>query len=80
MRRRYEINDEEWIVIEPFLPPTVKPQGGRPPKDRCQMLNASFGSYFDRTRLEPGHDRDDRSPCQPAWIGRNIIMMKRSVP
>lgn len=40
MRRRYEISDEEWNVIEPFLPPTRKPQGGRPPKDRRQMLNA----------------------------------------
>jgi hypothetical protein len=40
MRRRYEIEDEERIVIEPFMPPTRKPQGGRPPKDRCQMLNA----------------------------------------
>lgn len=40
MRRRYEISDEEWNVIEPFLPPYPKPHGGRPPKDRCQMLNA----------------------------------------
>ncbi len=118
MRRRYEISDEEWNVIEPFLPPTRKPQGGRPPKDRRQMLNAvlwiartgapwrdlpayygswssaysfflaltkggdmghHFGSCFDRTRLESGHDRHDRSPCPPAWIGRKRGQAKQAI-
>ena len=40
MRRRYELTDEEWNILEPLLPPTRKKQGGRPPKDRRQMLNA----------------------------------------
>ncbi|WP_025694338.1 transposase, partial [Paenibacillus durus] len=40
MRRRYELTDEEWNILEPLLPPARKKQGGRPPKDRRQMLNA----------------------------------------
>ncbi|WP_152382149.1 transposase [Paenibacillus brasilensis] len=27
-------------MLEPLLPPARKKQGGRPPKDRRQMLNA----------------------------------------
>ncbi|MEK5029326.1 transposase [Paenibacillus sp. FSL M7-1046] len=40
MRRRYELTDEEWNILDPLLPPARKKQGGRPPKDRRQMLNA----------------------------------------
>nr|WP_155252316.1 IS5 family transposase [Paenibacillus polymyxa] len=40
MRRRYELTDEEWNIVDPLLPPARKKQGGRPPKDRRQMLNA----------------------------------------
>ncbi len=40
MRRRYELTDEEWTILAPLLPSTRKPQGGRPPKDQRQMLNA----------------------------------------
>ncbi|QOH62287.1 IS5 family transposase [Paenibacillus polymyxa] len=39
MRRRYELTDEEWNIVDPLLPARKK-QGGRPPKDRRQMLNA----------------------------------------
>ncbi|WP_342427752.1 transposase [Paenibacillus sp. FSL L8-0158] len=40
MRRRYELTDREWEVVQMFLPPVRKSQGGRPPKNRRQMLNA----------------------------------------
>ncbi|WP_373408428.1 IS5 family transposase [Brevibacillus brevis] len=40
MRRRYELTDNEWEVVQMFLPAARKSQGGRPPKDRRHMLNA----------------------------------------
>ncbi|MMZ56922.1 hypothetical protein D1872_188330 [compost metagenome] len=40
MRRRYELTDREWEVVQMFLPPVQKSQGGRPSKNRRQMLNA----------------------------------------
>lgn len=40
MRRRYKLTDREWEVVQMFLPPVRKSQGGRPPKNRRQMLNA----------------------------------------
>ncbi|MNC48086.1 hypothetical protein D3C75_971800 [compost metagenome] len=40
MMNRYEIRDDQWEAIKDLLPPERKPQGGRPPKDHRQMLNA----------------------------------------
>ncbi|MFP4974571.1 transposase [Paenibacillus sp. CN-4] len=34
------MTDRERQVVQMFLPPARKSQGGRPPKDRRQMLNA----------------------------------------
>ncbi|MCZ8523057.1 MULTISPECIES: IS5 family transposase [Paenibacillus] len=38
--RRYEIRDDQWDNIKDLLPAERKPQGGRPPNDHRQMLNA----------------------------------------
>jgi len=40
MRRRYEIQDEQWEMIKDLLPAERKKQGGRPAKDNRIMLNA----------------------------------------
>jgi|SRR6476620_1769289 len=39
MKRRHEINDDQWNKIKDLLPAESKPQGGRPPKDHRHMLN-----------------------------------------
>lgn len=36
--RRYELSDDEWAVVEPFLPPPRV--GGRPRDDDRRVLNA----------------------------------------
>ncbi|WFA19217.1 transposase [Paenibacillus mucilaginosus] len=46
MMRRYEIRDDQWDKIKELLPAERKPQGGRPPINLRQMLNASCGSLF----------------------------------
>ncbi|MGV7116707.1 transposase [Paenibacillus kyungheensis] len=40
MGRRYDLTDEEWNAIKPFLLPARKTQGGQPSKDRRHRLNA----------------------------------------
>ena len=38
--KRYELSDEEWIQIEPLLPPEHTGRKGRPSKDNRTMFNA----------------------------------------
>ena len=39
MLRRYEITDEEWLRIEPLLPPENTGKQGRPRKDNRTIMN-----------------------------------------
>ena len=45
--RRYDITNEEWKRIGPFLPPQITGKKGRPPKDSRVMLNGMI--WIDRT-------------------------------
>lgn len=45
--RRYDLSNEEWKRIEPFLPPQATGKKGRPPKDNRVMLNGMI--WIDRT-------------------------------
>ena len=40
LKRRYEINDEEWDRVKDLLPPDQLEKQGRPPKPNRDMLNA----------------------------------------
>ncbi|WP_090739044.1 transposase [Paenibacillus sp. Mc5Re-14] len=40
MSTRYEIQDQQWRLIQNLFPPERKPQGGRPAVDNRWMLNA----------------------------------------
>ena len=40
MGKRYELTEEEWNRIEPYMPPQRTGKKGRPPKDHQMMLNA----------------------------------------
>ncbi|WP_434784554.1 IS5 family transposase [Paenibacillus polymyxa] len=40
MSTRYEIQDQQWRLIQKLFPPERKPQGGRPAVDNRWMLNA----------------------------------------
>ena len=33
-----DLTDAQWAILEPLLP-TNQPQGGRPWKDHCQVIN-----------------------------------------
>uniref|UniRef100_UPI00406C6E11 transposase n=1 Tax=Paenibacillus sp. FSL L8-0436 TaxID=2954686 RepID=UPI00406C6E11 len=63
--RRYEIRDNQWEKIKDLLPPERKPQGGRPPKGHCQMLNAVLwvhpGGIY---RLTGGQSHDSITGCE----------------
>jgi transposase len=39
--RRYELSDEQFALLEPYLP-TMKPSGGRPWGDHRRVLNGLF--------------------------------------
>lgn len=39
MLRRYELTDEEWLRIEPLLPPENTGKQGRPRKDNRTIMN-----------------------------------------
>ena len=39
MLRRYELTDEEWLRIEPLLPPENTGKQGRPRKDNRIIMN-----------------------------------------
>jgi len=39
--KRHELTDEQWSLIEPFVPPSVA-RTGRPPRDRRTVLNGIF--------------------------------------
>ena len=39
MLRRYELTDEEWLRIEPLLPPENTGKQGRPRKDNRIIIN-----------------------------------------
>lgn len=41
MKRRHELQDWEWAVVEPLLPPQ-RPARGRPGKSHREMLDAMF--------------------------------------
>jgi transposase len=47
MMRRYDLTNEAWKRIEPFLPPQKTGKKGRPPKDNRVMLNGMI--WIDRT-------------------------------
>ena len=41
--RRYEVTEEEWKQIKPYIPEEIQTvRRGRPPKDSRQMLNGIF--------------------------------------
>ena len=39
--KRHELTDEQWALIEPFVPPSAA-RTGRPPRDRRTLLNGVF--------------------------------------
>ena len=39
--KRHELSDEQWALIEPFVPPSAA-RTGRPPRDRRTLLNGIF--------------------------------------
>jgi transposase len=39
--KRHELMDEQWALIEPFVPPNAA-RTGRPPRDRRTLLNGIF--------------------------------------
>lgn len=39
--KRHELMDEQWALIEPFMPPSAA-RTGRPPRDRRTLLNGIF--------------------------------------
>ena len=41
MKRRYELQDWEWLAVEPLLPPQ-RPARGRPGRDHRTVLDAIF--------------------------------------
>ena len=45
MLRRYELTDEEWLRIEPLLPPENTGKQGRPRKDNRIIMNG-IGAIF----------------------------------
>ena len=66
-RKRYstDLTDDEWELLVPLVPqPTISPRGGRPPKDRREVLNGI--RYVVRTgcawRLMP-HDLPKWQTC-----------------
>ncbi|PUA38768.1 hypothetical protein C8Z91_14355 [Paenibacillus elgii] len=61
MRRRYEIQDDQWNMIKDLLPSERKKQGGRPAKNNRTMLNAML--WIARTGA-PWRDLPDASS---AW-------------
>ena len=39
--KRHELTDEQWVLIEPFVPPSVA-RTGRPSRDRRTLINGTF--------------------------------------
>ncbi len=39
--KRHELTDEQWVLIEPFVPPSVA-RTGRPSRDRRTLINGIF--------------------------------------
>ena len=62
--KRHELTDEQWELVEPFVPESTA-KTGRPPKDRRLMLNGIFWSL---NTGAPWRDLPDRfGPWQTVY-------------
>ena len=67
MLRRYELTDEEWLRIEPLLPPENTGKQGHPRKDNRIIMN---GIVWLARSGAPWHDLPER---YGSWIDDGIL-------